>query len=163
MAFAFLDQLPNSPIVTFTVLLLAVLIVPPVFERLRLPGLVGLLVAGVVLGQDGLRLLDPDTETMKLLSDIGKIYLMFVAGLEIDLAQSRRTRNRSLGFGFATFAVPLSRPRIRHCNVCTPTTLRHCSRSCIWLWVECLRLAGLLDGLPYPAGVSHRATPRRCR
>ena len=95
MAFAFLDQLPNSPIVTFTVLLLAVLIVPPVFERLRLPGLVGLLVAGVVLGQDGLRLLDPDTETMKLLSDIGKIYLMFVAGLEIDPSDSALQRLHS--------------------------------------------------------------------
>lgn len=77
------------------------------FERLRLPGLVGLLVAGIILGDNGLQLLDKDSETIKLLSDVGKIYLMFVAGLEIDLAEFRRKKNRSLGFGLATFAFPL--------------------------------------------------------
>ena len=44
---------------------------------------------------------------MILLADISKIYLMFVTGLEIDIEQFKRTRNRSIGFGFATFAVPL--------------------------------------------------------
>ena len=63
----------ENPIVTFTILLLVILTLPPVFERLRLPGLVGLLVAGIILGGDGLKLLDPETETMKLLSDIGKV------------------------------------------------------------------------------------------
>jgi len=96
----------NSPIVSFTILLAAILVVPPLFERLRLPGLIGLLLAGVVLGQNGLNWLDPDSDTIKLLSGIGKIYLMFVAGLEIDLAQFRKTRNRSIGFGILTFLVP---------------------------------------------------------
>jgi Kef-type K+ transport system membrane component KefB/nucleotide-binding universal stress UspA family protein len=96
----------NSPIVAFTVLLAAILVVPPLFERLRLPGLVGLLLAGVLLGQNGLQLLDPKSDTISLLSDIGKIYLMFVAGLEIDLGQFRKTRNRSIGFGTLTFLVP---------------------------------------------------------
>jgi len=99
--------LPDTPIVEFTILLLVSLTIPPWFERLKLPGLVGLLVAGVVFGSHGLQLLDPDSETLKLFSDIGKIYLMFVAGLEIDLVQFQRQKNRSLGFGFATFAVPL--------------------------------------------------------
>jgi Kef-type K+ transport system membrane component KefB/nucleotide-binding universal stress UspA family protein len=97
----------DSPIISFTVLLAAILVVPPLFERLRLPGLVGLLVAGVILGQSGLKLLDSESDTIKLLSDIGKIYLMFVAGLEIDLAQFRKTRNRSIGFGTLTFLVPM--------------------------------------------------------
>jgi Kef-type K+ transport system membrane component KefB/nucleotide-binding universal stress UspA family protein len=97
----------DSPIISFTVLLAAILVVPPLFERLRLPGLVGLLVSGVILGQSGLKLLNPDSDTIKLLSDIGKIYLMFVAGLEIDLAQFRKTRNRSIGFGTLTFIVPM--------------------------------------------------------
>jgi Kef-type K+ transport system membrane component KefB len=66
-------------------LILVSLTIPPIFERLKLPGLVGLLVAGVVLGKNGFQLLDSDSETMKLFADIGKIYLMFVAGLEIDL------------------------------------------------------------------------------
>jgi Kef-type K+ transport system membrane component KefB/nucleotide-binding universal stress UspA family protein len=97
----------DSPIIAFTVLLAAILIVPPLFERLRLPGLIGLLLAGVLLGQNGLKLLDSESDTIKLLSEIGKIYLMFVAGLEIDLAQFRKTKNRSIGFGFLTFIVPM--------------------------------------------------------
>ncbi|MGL5804301.1 MAG: cation:proton antiporter [Xenococcaceae cyanobacterium] len=86
---------------------MVILTIPPLFEKLRLPGLVGLLLAGVILGQSGLKLLNSDTETMKLLSDIGKVYLMFVAGLEIDLGQFRKTKNRSMGFGFLTFIVPM--------------------------------------------------------
>lgn len=102
-----LETLPSSPLFAFTLLLLVVLVIPPIFERLRLPGLVGLLVAGVVLGPHGLGALDAESETMKLLSDIGKIYLMFVAGLEIDLNDFRQNKNRSLSFGFSTFAIPL--------------------------------------------------------
>ena len=97
----------TNPLLTFTLLLLVALTLPPIFERIKLPGLVGLLFAGVVLGSNGLGLLDAKSETMKLLSDIGKIYLMFVAGLEIDLEEFRKTKERSLGFGMATFAVPL--------------------------------------------------------
>ncbi len=100
------QALPDSPIVPFTILLLVILTIPPIFERLKLPGLVGLLFAGVVLGSSGLGLLDADTEMMDLLSDIGKIYLMFVAGLEIDLAEFRKTKDRSLVFGAATFLLP---------------------------------------------------------
>lgn len=102
-----INLIPQGPIVEFTLLLLVILIVPPIFENLRLPGLIGLLVAGVVLGPDGAGLLNPNTDTMKLLSGIGKIYLMFVAGLEIDLQQFRKTKNRSIGFGGATFLIPL--------------------------------------------------------
>ncbi|MGL5193444.1 MAG: cation:proton antiporter [Chroococcales cyanobacterium] len=101
------NLIPQGPIVEFTLLLLVILIVPPIFENLRLPGLIGLLVAGVVLGPDGAGFLNPNTDTIKLLSGIGKIYLMFVAGLEIDLQQFRKTKNRSIGFGAATFLVPL--------------------------------------------------------
>ncbi|MEG3435698.1 cation:proton antiporter [Pannus brasiliensis CCIBt3594] len=97
----------DSPIITFTVLLAVIFTIPPIFERLKLPGLVGLLLAGVILGPNALKLLNPETDTIKLLSDIGKVYLMFVAGLEIDLAQFRQTRNRSIGFGSLTFLVPM--------------------------------------------------------
>lgn len=101
------SNLLDSPIIQFTILLTVIFTVPPIFERLRIPGLVGLLVAGVVLGQNGLKLLDTNSETVKLLSDIGKVYLMFVAGLEIDLGQFRKTKNRSIVFGILTFLVPL--------------------------------------------------------
>ncbi|MBX9254574.1 cation:proton antiporter [Desmonostoc muscorum CCALA 125] len=100
-------MLTDSPIVAFTILLTVIFTVPPIFERLRLPGLVGLLLAGIILGENGLKLLNSESDTMKLLSDIGKLYLMFVAGLEIDLEQFKKTKNRSIGFGILTFIVPL--------------------------------------------------------
>ncbi|KAB8331805.1 sodium:proton antiporter [Scytonema tolypothrichoides VB-61278] len=96
-----------EPIVSFAILLTVILIVPLLFERLKLPGLIGLLIAGVALGPHGLRLLNTDSETLKLLSDIGLVYLMFVAGLEIDMEQFERTKHRSIGFGTFTFLVPL--------------------------------------------------------
>ncbi len=102
-----ISEVLKEPIVPFAVLLVVILSVPPLFERLRLPGLVGLLVAGVVLGSNGLQVLENKSETMSLLSDIGLVYLMFVAGLEVDMEQFRRTRNRSIGFGSFTFAIPL--------------------------------------------------------
>ncbi|ACB54052.1 Na+/H+ antiporter [Crocosphaera subtropica ATCC 51142] len=102
-----LSILRSNPLVSFTILLLVILTLPPIFERLRLPGLVGLLFAGVILGKDGLYLLDADSESIDLLAEIGKIYLMFVAGLEIDLAEFRKTKDRSVVFGFLTFCFPL--------------------------------------------------------
>lgn len=96
-----------EPIVSFAILLAVILIVPLCFEQLRLPGLLGLLLAGVALGSNGLNLLSTESETMMLLSDIGLVYLMFVAGLEVDLAQFQATRNRSIGFGSFTFLVPM--------------------------------------------------------
>lgn len=98
----------HSPLISLTILLLVVLTLPPLFERLKLPGLVGLLFAGVVLGESGLAALDAETETMELLAEIGKIYLMFVIGLEIDLARFHKTRNRSLGFGLSIFVCSLA-------------------------------------------------------
>lgn len=104
----FASTILKAPLASFTILLLLILVFPPIFERIRLPGLVGLLFAGVVFGEEGLGLLDKNSESVKLLADIGKIYLMFVAGLEIDLEDFRKTRNQSLVFGFTTFIVPLS-------------------------------------------------------
>lgn len=103
-----ISEVLKEPIVQFAVLLIVILTVPSIFERLRLPGLVGLLAAGVLLGSNGLNVLNTKSETMSLLSDIGLVYLMFVAGLEVDMAQFRRTRNRSIGFGSFTFAIPLT-------------------------------------------------------
>jgi len=97
----------EEPIVSFAILLAVILTIPPFFERIQLPGLVGLLVAGVVLGPNGLKLFQNDSETMKLLSDIGLIYLMFVVGLEVELEQFHKTKHRSAVFGTYTFVVPL--------------------------------------------------------
>lgn len=101
------QTLTKDPFIPFVILLLVILVVPLIFERLRIPGLVGLLAAGVILGPQGLHILQRGAPPMDLLPQIGLIYLMFVAGLEIDMEQFQRTRNRSLTFGTFTFLVPL--------------------------------------------------------
>ncbi|HEY9735105.1 MAG TPA: cation:proton antiporter [Trichocoleus sp.] len=97
----------EHPIGLFTLLLAIILTIPPLFQQLRLPGLVGLLAAGVVFGPQGLGWLNGDSETVQLLSDIGVVYLLFVAGLEIDLEEFNRIKHRSMGFGLLTFSLPL--------------------------------------------------------
>ena len=97
----------EEPIGSFALLLAVILTVPPVFERLGIPGVLGLLTAGVLLGDNGLRLLSVESPVMELLADVGLLYLMFVAGLEIDLPQLRKVKYRSASFGAFTFTLPL--------------------------------------------------------
>lgn len=81
------------------------LVAPALVERARLPGMVGLILAGAVVGPNGLNLL-ARSNTIVLLGTVGLLYLMFMAGVEIDLHGFRRYRNRSLIFGALTFALP---------------------------------------------------------
>jgi Kef-type K+ transport system membrane component KefB len=100
-----LTQLPTLARFAFAMSL--ILTVPALCRRLRLPAVVGLLVAGVAFGPDGLQVGPRHNEVAEYFAEIGKLLLMFFAGLEIDLKQFQRTRNRSLIFGAATFAIPL--------------------------------------------------------
>lgn len=102
-----LEHLNGEPIVAFAVLVAVILIVPLLFERINLPGLVGLLAAGILFGPHGLNLLNTEEPVMQLLSDVGLLYLMFVAGLEIDMAEFQKMKYRALGFGSLTFGLPL--------------------------------------------------------
>jgi Kef-type K+ transport system membrane component KefB len=72
-----------------------------------MPPAVGLLLAGVALGPNGLGTFPEEAPVAHFFADIGKLLLMFFAGLEIDLSQFRRTGARSLVFGFLTFSIPL--------------------------------------------------------
>jgi len=100
--------LGKEPIVPFAILLVVILVIPIIFERLRLPALVGLVFSGLVLGPSGWNLFQSDSPMIKLLSDIGLIYLLFVAGLEVDLQQFRQRKSRAFGFASLTFSVPLA-------------------------------------------------------
>ncbi|MEP0547464.1 MAG: cation:proton antiporter [Rhodothermales bacterium] len=98
-------ELPlRDPVAVFALVLL-VLLAAPLLERLRLPSAAVLLLAGVGLGPHGLDVLARD-DTIVLLGTVGLLYIMFLAGLEIDLGEFWRHRRRSLGFGVATFAIP---------------------------------------------------------
>ena len=82
--------------------------VPPLCRRVRLPAVVGLMAAGVLIGPFGLQLAPKHGEVAHFFAELGKLLLMFFAGMEIDLVQFNRTRNRSIGFGLLTFALPLT-------------------------------------------------------
>jgi Kef-type K+ transport system membrane component KefB len=88
------------------VLLLFVL-VPPLFERLMLPGALGLILGGVAIGPFALGVIDPESDAIELFSSLGRVFLMFFAGLEVDLRVFQQRRDRSLTFGAFTFTFPL--------------------------------------------------------
>jgi Kef-type K+ transport system membrane component KefB len=95
----------HDPVLIFALVMLIVLLAPLVFGRLRIPGIVGLIVAGAVVGPSGLGMLERDS-TMILLGTVGLLYLMFVAGIALDLNQFNKLRTRSLIFGLISFFVP---------------------------------------------------------
>jgi Kef-type K+ transport system membrane component KefB/nucleotide-binding universal stress UspA family protein len=101
-----LHHLLESPVAFFLIIITIILAAPLLSERLRLPGVIGLVVGGMAVGPYGLRLLD-DGEVVRLFAEIGLIYLMFSAGLEVDLQQFQRVRNKAITFGVVTFLIPL--------------------------------------------------------
>jgi Kef-type K+ transport system membrane component KefB len=99
-------QLPL--LVRFALVLAIFLLIPPLCKRLRVPPGVGLLLAGVALGPSGLHTLPNAAPVAEFFAEIGKLLLMFFAGLEVDLSQFRRTGVRSLVFGCLTCSIPLA-------------------------------------------------------
>jgi Kef-type K+ transport system membrane component KefB len=109
MASGFLESLTQLPLMArFAVAMAVILVVPALCQRVHLPSVVGLLLAGIAFGPHGLNVGPKSHEVAHFFADVGKLLLMFFAGLEIDLAQFRRTGHRSLAFGLATFALPLA-------------------------------------------------------
>jgi Sodium/hydrogen exchanger family len=105
----FLESLTQLPLLArFAVAMSVILVVPTLCQKVRLPSVVGLLLAGVLFGPHGLHVGPKSHEVAHFFADIGKLLLMFFAGLEIDLVQFRSTGRRSLVFGLATFAMPLA-------------------------------------------------------
>lgn len=106
----FAAVLPPSLPVTDPVLIVAIasaifLGVPLLFERLRVPGIIGLILAGALVGPNGLGLLARDA-TIVLLGTVGLLYLMLLVGLELDLHEFARHRRQSVVFGTLSFVVP---------------------------------------------------------
>jgi Kef-type K+ transport system membrane component KefB len=95
----------SQPVLVFTLLLLIILVAPPIAYRLRAPNIVVLILAGVLVGPYGLGILQRDA-TMVLFGAVGLLYIFMLAGLELDLKEFQRNRNRSLTFGLLTFSIP---------------------------------------------------------
>lgn len=95
----------TDPTLIFFVVLVIILMTPIVLRRFKIPHVVGLIVIGVAIGPFGFNLIARDS-SFEIFGQVGLLYLMFLAGLEIDLFHLRRTLNRGIGFGLLTFFVP---------------------------------------------------------
>ena len=96
-----------SPLVRFSIALGAIFLIPPLTRRLKLPPVVGLMVAGILLGPYVLDVFGKDRPVADFMADLGKLLLMFYAGLEVDLALFRKSRRKVTIFGLATTIIPL--------------------------------------------------------
>ena len=102
----------KNPVLVFSILLFIILLSPIVLRKMKIPGIIGLILSGVLIGPHGLGLIGERTMeaegSIKLFSTIGLLYIMFMAGLELDLRQFKRYFKKSIGFGFLTFIIPLA-------------------------------------------------------
>jgi Kef-type K+ transport system membrane component KefB len=97
---------------TDSVLILLILFVvvfsaPKILKRVRIPGIVGFILAGVCLGPHGFNIIS-DSTGVQMFSKFGLLYIMFLVGLEIDLLEFKKNQSKSIVFGILTFIIPLS-------------------------------------------------------
>ncbi len=95
----------TDPVLIVAIAMSVFLIMPMLTHRLRLPDIVGILLAGMILGPNMTGVLERD-ETISLLGTVGLLYLVFLAGLEVDLGDLNRKRSRAIVFGVTTFLLP---------------------------------------------------------
>jgi len=101
-------ELPlRNPVIIFSLVLFIILFAPILFNKIKVPPIIGLIIAGVIIGPYGLNLLLRDSSIV-LFGTVGLLYIMFTAGLEIDLEEFKKNRVKSLVFGIYTFLVPIT-------------------------------------------------------
>lgn len=97
----------SNPILIFSLILFIILLSPILLKRLHIPGIIGLIISGVIIGPHGLNILSQNS-AVDLFSTIGLLYIMFIAGLKLDLNEFKIHRHKSIWFGFLIFIFPLS-------------------------------------------------------
>lgn len=97
----------KNPVLIFSTILFIILLSPILLRKIKIPGIIGLIVSGTAIGPHGLNVLAKNS-AVELFSTIGLLYIMFIAGLELDLSDFKKTRNKSLIFGFLTFIIPIA-------------------------------------------------------
>ena len=103
----FASYLPiTNPTAIFFVVLIIILFAPIIMSKLRIPHIIGMVLAGVLIGEHGLNILQRD-DSFELFGSVGLLYIMFLAGLEMDLESLKRNFKRIVAFGLLTCLVPL--------------------------------------------------------
>jgi Kef-type K+ transport system membrane component KefB len=101
----------HNPVLVFSLMLFIILLSPIVLRKARIPAIIGLILSGVLIGPKGLNLIGSEamaaSGNIKLFATIGVLYIMFIAGLELDLTQFKKYIKKSLTFGLLTFIIPI--------------------------------------------------------
>ena len=96
----------TDPTLIFFVVLLIILFAPIVMSKLRIPHIIGMVLAGVVIGSHGANILERDT-SFEIFGSVGLYYIMFLAGLEMDMESLKKNSKRFFFFGLLTCFIPL--------------------------------------------------------
>ena len=96
----------TDPVLKFFVILTIILFAPLLLNRFRIPPLLGLIIAGIIIGPHGINLMERDSSII-LSGTAGLLYIMFLAGLEIDIADFKKNSGKSMLFGMYTFLIPM--------------------------------------------------------
>lgn len=97
----------TDPVLVFAIILLIILVSPVILRKIRVPGIIGLIISGIIIGPAGFNIIEKN-QAIDLFSTIGLLFLMFIAGLDLDQQQFRRTRHKSLLFGLLTYTIPFA-------------------------------------------------------
>ena len=101
-----IDLPVTNPVLIFSLVLFVILFAPLILNRFKIPHIIGLILAGVALGDKGFGILTRD-DSFELFGSVGLLYIMFLAGLQMDLSDFKKNANKSMFFGFVTFFIPL--------------------------------------------------------
>ncbi|MEI3798695.1 Kef-type K+ transport system, membrane component KefB [Chitinophaga ginsengisegetis] len=96
----------KDPVPIFSLVLFIILLAPILLRKLRIPSIIGLIIAGMLIGDHGFKIIQKDS--IDLFAKAGLLYIMFLAGLELDMTEFRKNRYRSMIFGAFTFFIPLT-------------------------------------------------------
>ena len=96
----------TQPVQIFFIVLVIILFTPLLLNKLKIPHIIGMIVAGVVIGPFGFNILDNDS-SFAIFGQVGLLYLMFLAGLEIDMYHLRLNMRKGMLFGVLTLVIPL--------------------------------------------------------
>ena len=96
----------SDPTWVFFLVLIIILFAPMILGRLHIPHIIGMILAGVLIGEHGFHVLDRDS-SFELFGKVGLYYIMFLAGLEMDMEDFKKNRTKSIVFGWLTFLIPM--------------------------------------------------------
>jgi len=96
----------KNPVLLFSMILFIILFAPLILNKIKIPHLIGLIMAGAIIGPKGLNLMERDSSIV-LYGTVGLLYIMFLAGLEIDLADFKKNSRKGLIYGLYTFLIPM--------------------------------------------------------